>query len=54
MKNNKVDYKNYESFDYDSFSYGFIKMNKPGGKVKTSNKIKRPKGHQASIRKGGK
>ena len=47
--------KEYKNFvDYNSFSYCFVKMSKPGGKINTaSNKIKRPKGHQASIRKGG-
>lgn len=55
MKENKINVNNYETFDYDNFYLGFVKMSKPGGKINTtSNKNKRPKGHQFSIRKGGK
>lgn len=59
MKQNKININinNFDlnDFDYENFSYGFIKMSKPGGKINTSKKS-RPnyKGHQASIRKGGK
>lgn len=52
MCKNKINVNNYEDFDYESFSYGFVKMSKPGGKINTSKKS-RPKGHQSSIRKGG-
>lgn len=52
MCKNKINANNFDNFDYDNFSYGFIKMSKPGGKISTSKKS-RPKGHQSSIRKGG-
>lgn len=50
MKENKININNYESY---YFCGGIVKMSKPGGKINTSKKSHRPKGHQASIRKGG-
>ena len=54
MKENKINANNYDTFDYDNFYLGFVKMSKPGSKISATNKNKRPKGHQSSIRKGGK
>lgn len=51
MKQNKINVNNFENY-YNDFSYGFVKMSKPGGKISASKKS-RPKGHQSSIRKGG-
>lgn len=57
MCKNKINVNSLDlnNFDDSNFSYGFVKMSKPGGKINTSKKS-RPnyKGHQASIRKGGK
>lgn len=39
--------------DYNDYSFSFVKMSKPSHKVATSKKDRRPKGHQASIRKTG-
>lgn len=52
MCKNKINVNNFENY-YNDFSYGFIKMSKPGGKISASKKSHRPKGHQSSIRKGG-
>lgn len=57
MCKNKINVNSFDlnNFDYDNFYLGFVKMSKPGGKINTSKKS-RPnyKGHQSSIRKGGK
>ena len=47
------EYKNYDFEDYNKFSYSFVKISKPSGRINTTKKS-RPKGHQSSIRKGGK
>lgn len=52
MCKNKINVNNYESFDFDNFSYGLVKMPKSGSKIKTTYKNKKPKGHQSSMRKG--
>lgn len=59
LKNNKINYEDdfeneYDDFDYESYYNCYVKMSKASHKV--NKVIKRPsyKGHQTSIRKGGK
>lgn len=58
MKENKINVNVFDvnDFDYESYGYGFVKISKPRGKINTSGNKGRPnyKGHQSSVRKGGK